>query len=250
MKCLVEKANASAASLGATRHDIKNKADIIKKARNHEAEVNSNPKQVSPSDANSPVDSNNPTPRLLSNSAASSIDNSLALSLVNHPSVNSNNNAQASTEYQLHVDAANTLFSLKARSSMPSTCAWPNCCMSENSPDKCCECNASVHRLCQAEGEAVNQWNPLVESKLYCFVCHPDNLTSPPTVAAATTTANDDATVTTLDTATTLNDASNDATALNTTVDDDVQPQRNKGGRPVGSTDENKRAAIFTRKKQ
>ena len=57
-------------------------------------------------------------------------------------------------------------------------CDWTRVCLggNGNSAHKCSQCNAKVHRLCQAAGEREYGWNACGELILYCPICHPDNV--------------------------------------------------------------------------
>ena len=194
MKSLIDKAVATAPTLGITRDDVKNEVKRVQK------------KNVS----------NKISPNETIQAKCSVEKSKLAPGLV------------------LLSEVAATSPLNESSSIMPSKCSWPNCRACENPPDNCCVCGTSVHWLCQAEAELANSWMPHVESKLFCLLHHPNNpdkstpaLSNSPTVAAVSDEASTRPSTT----------EASDQTAIAVLF----QPQpRNKGGRPVGSTQEKK----------
>ena len=146
MKSLLDGATKTAASLEITRNDVKNKINRIKKKK----EGSKNQAiEVSPSDSTPHLTATatvvvDETPRPPPHSQGLDIlANTAALTSVSPP------------------DESTT------------TCTWPGCVYSDNTPDKCSICEAGVHRLCQAAGESANSWTSHVECKLFCFGHHP-----------------------------------------------------------------------------
>ena len=129
-----------------------------------------------------------------------------------------------------------TSHSSSRTSLMGCSCSWPGCKNNEE-PDNCSTCNDPVHRTCNWDGERGNGWSHISESRLVCPRCHPDNApNSNPSVTVSTATQSGAASPDQAD------------ESINPTNPTAATKKKNKGGRPKGSTNPAKRAAIRHKK--
>ena len=118
--------------------------------------------------------------------------------------------------------------------------------------DECSGCKAPVHRICQAQAEANNDWTRHGEQILFCNRCHPDAALAS---GAAATHCRPCPLVSDVPSRTPV-EAAADSGSTNVAAPPDASADaiakcrwRNKGGRPKGSTNAKKREDALKLKK-